>query len=88
MGTGSTGGHVVASFLANDYWGKDDFSKLFPLLTVASLAGLSLGASIPGRFYDTYGSYQPAWLLMLLLTIIMTVIELAAWYVVHKKKGV
>ncbi|MEJ8553439.1 MFS transporter [Tepidibacter sp. Z1-5] len=62
---------VSIPFLVGDIFGKKDYAAIFGLLTLLGTLGAVLGAPISGIIYDKFGSYNGAWVLYIVLSIIM-----------------
>lgn len=54
--------------------GERDYSQIYGNLTICYYAGMSLGVPSTALFYDTCGSYLPAWGIFVLLTVVIVVL--------------
>ena len=75
FGLGNAIGTVTPPLLTAQVFGKENYSRAYGLVNSFSQVGLSLGSLAVASIYDASGSYDPAWLLLLALT----VVTLACW---------
>jgi MFS family permease len=70
FGVGWGGNNTLRVNLTNRYFGRANFGAIFGILTGINAFGGLLGPLFAGWVYDTYGSYQNAWLTLTAIVLI------------------
>ena len=63
--------------LQREYFGRGSFGMIFGLMDVIQMLGLMAGAPLAGWVFDTWGSYQGAWLAYSLVALVGVVLIMA-----------
>jgi MFS family permease len=72
VGWGST--VTIRSLLVRDYFGKSRYGSIFGIYMGILCIGSIVGPPVAGWAYDTYGTYQGAWLVYVGLTVVSAII--------------
>jgi len=78
FGMASSGATVPIAVLVSRYFGSRDYSTIFSVFSMISTLGASVGAPIMGAIYDQTGSYHPAWIMLIIVSMIITVTLIGA----------
>jgi len=68
FGLGNAIGTVTPPLITAEVFGKEHYSRAYGIANSFSQIGLSLGSLTVASIYDLSGSYQTAWVLLLVLT--------------------
>lgn len=86
--TGWGGSVVIRAGLLADYFGRSKFAAIYGLLAGISMIGNMAGASIAGWIFDTWGTYEPAWIALSFLSLITTnLVMTIASLQKHRRRG-
>ncbi|MBQ3496867.1 MAG: MFS transporter, partial [Oscillospiraceae bacterium] len=75
FGLGNAIGTVTPPLITAQIFGKEQYSRAYGAANSFSQVGLSLGSLAVASVYDATGSYQTAWILLLVLT----AVTLSCW---------
>ena len=76
LGGGFIGDRIDKSRLVGDILGSRSFALIFSLMTIPGTIVLFLAPSAAGWVFDTYGTYQPAWIATTILVLLAAPISL------------
>ena len=71
---------VPPTYMTNMYFGDLDYSANYGLVTTIYFCGMAVGIQCSSMIFDSFGSYGPAFVLYIILTVIM----LALWLISKK----
>jgi MFS family permease len=63
FGAGYSVGTVGLSLMVSEFFGSENYSKIYPPIAFAANVGFSVIMTLVGFIYDTFGSYFVAWIL-------------------------
>ena len=75
-GIGTGGIMPIRIPLFREYFGVANFGKIYGLGNIFATIGIMSGAPLAGWVYDRWGTYDPVWLTLILLTAIGAVLML------------
>ena len=64
---------VSLTLLTSCLFGNRDFGNIYGLVMMILMFGAAIGSPLPAFIFDVAGSYEPAWILFVVLSIISTV---------------
>lgn len=67
------GSSVVVSYMVSTCFGRREYAAIYALVNIAIQLGVSLGSVIPGTIFDASGTYLPAWYLLAVLSVLVSV---------------
>lgn len=73
FGFGACLSTVSPSIIASRTFGTKNYPEIFGVTTMLVNGGYAIGVPVIGLFYDMTGSYYPAWIVMGILAVLMTV---------------
>lgn len=68
FGLGMGIGNVTPTLLVSDVFGSEKYGEAYGIVNSFAQVGLALGSITVAFVYDMFGSYNPAWILMFVLT--------------------
>lgn len=71
LGIGSSGASVPINILVTEYFGTKDFALIFSRINSFGAFGMAVSATVVGFIFDGTGSYNLAWIIMLVFAIIL-----------------
>ncbi|NLJ86145.1 MAG: MFS transporter [Firmicutes bacterium] len=83
VGMASCGLSVPVSILITKHFGVKDYPMIFSIFTMVTALGPSVSVPLMGAVYDYSGSYRPAWIALLALSVIISVC-LAASEIIYR----
>lgn len=87
VGLASCGVSVPLPILISRYFGDRDYTAFFSLFTVIGIAGPSLSVPVMGAVYDGTGSYQIAWVALLVFSVIIAACLITVEYKFSHKEA-
>lgn len=69
FGLGNAMGAVMPPLLTSTVYGPKKYGEVYGYISSATQLGLTFGSILVASIFDVTGSYKPAWMLMILLTI-------------------
>ncbi len=76
LGIGWGGTNTSRMSLIHEYFGRSKYGSIFGFQTGMVAVGMILGPLFAGWVFDTWGTYQPAWLIFAVIVIIALIILL------------
>lgn len=70
FGLGTAIGTVIPPLITSEIFGSEKYGEAYGIVNSASQVGLALGSLFIASLYDIFGSYSPAWIILLILTAI------------------
>ena len=86
VGLASCGVSVPVSILIVKHFGFKDYPSIYSIITMVATFGQSISVPVMGAAYDYIGSYRPAWIVLLVLSVILSLC-LFATEVIYRKKA-
>lgn len=68
FGLGNAIGTVIPPLMTSAVFGSEKYGEAYGLANSAGQVGLALGSLFIASLYDIFGSYSPAWIILLVLT--------------------
>jgi MFS family permease len=85
VGMASCGVSVPVSILITKHFGMNDYPMIFSIFTMITALGQSVSVPLMGAVYDHAGSYRPAWIALLALSVIISVCLVASEIIYRKE---
>lgn len=85
FGLGNMVGTVTSTVIPQHLFGLKDYSTIYGFLTMFITGSMGLGTTVSSAFYDTTGSYAPAWVLYIGLNILYVGGLIVAVLIMRKK---
>lgn len=86
VGIASCGLSVPLSPLISKHFGQKDYPMIFSIFTMINAVGASIYVPLMGAAYDYSGSYRPAWIALLVLSVIISVC-LGASEIIYRREA-
>ena len=67
LGLASTGFSLAVNIYASKFFGKKDFPAIISSLSVVTALGIALSPTLMGLIYDFLGSYDAAWIILIII---------------------
>jgi len=87
VGMSSCGVSVSLTLLLTKHFGQRDFPVIFSAFTLVSTLGPAVSIPAMGAAYDYTGSYQPAWITLLVFSVIITICLLASEFALKARQA-
>jgi len=78
VGMASCGFSVPVNVLITNYFGNKDFTAIFSIFSMVTMAGAAISLPVIGVIYDVTGSYHWAWIMLLITGCIVALCLVAA----------
>jgi len=78
VGIASSGASVPTPIIIARYFGTRDYPMIYSMFTMITTLGSSISVPAMGAVYDYSGSYRPAWIALLISSVIISVCIVAA----------
>lgn len=76
---------VGAVLLTKDTFGIENYSKVYPKITLGTMAAVAVGSSLIGFFYDVSGSYNGTLVLILVLQLAVMALAVTVYRRIRKR---
>lgn len=70
FGLGNAIGTVIPPLITSAVFGSEKYGEAYGIANSAGQIGLALGSLFIASLYDIFGSYSPAWIVLLILTVV------------------
>lgn len=84
FGLGNAIGTVIPPLITSSVFGSEKYGEAYGIANSAGQVGLALGSLFIASLYDIFGSYSPAWIVLLILTAV-TYVGWIGSYVLSRK---
>jgi sugar phosphate permease len=74
LGIGWGGTNTSRMSLIHEYFGRSKYGSIFGFQTGMTAVGMILGPLFAGWIFDTWGTYQPAWITFVVIVIVALII--------------
>jgi MFS transporter, OFA family, oxalate/formate antiporter len=87
FGLGNAMGAVMPPLITSEIYGPQKYGEVYGYISSATQLGLTFGSILVASIFDITGSYKPAWIVMILLTvgvIVLWIISINASFIYRK----
>lgn len=69
---------LAPPILTRSFFGRKDYGSIFGIVTLINMLGTAFGSPIVSCIYDTTGNYNMAWIILSVLSVLMSVLIIFA----------